>query len=182
MERFHKPYWGSLLRVAFAVFIIGLITIPWISSVVRKQTRRKELRELEYYVVYYHPVKEFDYYDETLYKENYTVFLMLNSPKEDITACFDRVQRLCENNLIDQVKELLTCHPEYGNMYEQFGEQKIKIYFMYPSDELPYGWEKDYLNIASNVHTGIFYAHAEAVLTIPVGAKTFTECTLREYS
>lgn len=53
------------------------------------------------------------------------------------------------------------------------------IYMMVPSNELPYGWEKDELNISVNFDQSVFHRHTQCIITIPYGATSLDECMIK---
>ena len=91
------------------------------------------------------------------------------------------------------------CNPEYTlsnimtqkftNKYFKSLKSKIdnaempkvstEIYLMTPSEELPYGWEKDEMNISLNFDKSIFHRHTVCIITVPYGANSFNDCNIR---
>ena len=57
-----------------------------------------------------------------------------------------------------------------------------EIYLMLPSEELPYGWEKSELNISMNFDQSIFHRHTVCIITVPYGASTFDDCSIKYLS
>lgn len=56
-----------------------------------------------------------------------------------------------------------------------------EVYLMIPSDELPYGWEKDELNISMNFDRSVFHRHTQYIITIPYGADSLDDCSVRDH-
>ncbi len=162
MERFLKK--EILLRIICIAVLIGygmvLIGIPWIRSL----ARLNELSKLPYYVV-----------DDTYVTrdEMFEVYVMVNEKKDEMQI-EDKVKSLLTEDFINEMRNVPTKNPEKGNLYEKHGEHDLKVFFMFPAKDLPYGWEREYTSIMDIPHT-----HAiKATLEIPINAYSVNDCLL----
>lgn len=162
MERFLKK--EILLRIICIAVLIGygmvLIGIPWIRSL----ARLNELSKLPYYVVH-------DTY--VTRDEMFEVYVMVNEKKDEMQI-EDKVKSLLTEDFINEMRNVPTKNPEKGNLYEKHGEHDLTVFFMFPTKDLPYGWERGYAVITDIPHT-----HAiKATLEIPINAYSVNDCLL----
>ncbi len=166
MELFRKK--EILLRIICIAVLIGygtvLIGIPWIRSLVRLN----ELSKLPYYVVYdRYAMSRFTDYDM------FEVYVMVNEKKDEMPI-EDKVKSLLTEDFLGEMRNVPSENPDKGNLYEKYGEHDLKVFFMFPAKDLPYGWERGY---ASNME--IPYDHAiKATLEIPINADSVDDCGL----
>ncbi len=167
MERSHKN--NIILKIVcasvltfYAMYFVG---VPLIKSTIRKL----ELRRLPYYVVYDSP------YDST--EEYYNIYIMINDDKSSLSEV-DKIKNLITDDFVAQMREVPRQNPLYGNLYEKFGDRKIRVYLLLPTADLSYGWEKSYDNIRINVDFSIIRNAERAELIIPIGAASPDNCRL----
>lgn len=63
---------------------------------------------------------------------------------------------------------------------DSLGKKELQtiLFMMLPSGELPYGWEKDELNISCNFDQSAFHRATTCTVTVPYGAKSLDGCIL----
>ncbi len=102
---------------------------------------------------------------------------MINDDKSSLSEV-DKIKNLITDDFIAQMREVPRLNPLYGNLYEKFGDRKIRVYLLLPTDDLSYGWEKSYDNIRINVDFSIIRNAERAELIIPIGAASPDNCML----
>ncbi len=166
MERFCKK--EILVKIICIAVLLAygtvLIGIPWISSLIRLN----ELSKLSYYVVYdRYAMSTFTDYDM------FEVYVMVNEKKDEMSV-EDKVKSLITEDFLGEMRNVPTENPDKGNLYEKYGEHDLKVFYMFPTKDLPYGWERGY---ASNME--IPYDHTiKATLEIPISADSTNDCVL----
>lgn len=157
--------------VVIAVCIAGLIGyFTWFFGIdiIKSAIRKNELRKLPYYIVYdsYH-----NYHRDTF------DIMMVNSGKEELTI-IDNVRKIITDSFISEMRNVPKSNPLNGNLYELYGNHDIWVHFLFPSKDLPYGWEQTYLNISYNLQFDVITSAEKATLKIPIGASQPNECEL----
>ena len=105
--------------------------------------------------------------------KEYRMFYMLNT--ESVNE--DEVKIIIKNIIDDEFITSL----RNEELYNEFGEHPIMLYFLLPGKELPYGWQKDAINIMMNFDKAVFYRNTKVLVTIPVNAKTIDDCLIEDY-
>lgn len=143
--------------IIFLLLIGGHIFATTGMEHIEKRNRRQELSLLQSYEVFEGYVPKYDVYE---------VFVMCNPEYTlpDIIAL----------KFTDEYFKALKSHIDGA----ESSHAPTTVYMMFPSEDLPYGWEKSELNIVMNFDQTIFYKHTTCVITIPYGANAFEECSV----
>ena len=144
-----------LLCIAVLLFCIVNIGIKHID----KAKRIQELSKLHSYEVYSSYIA---------IRDSYYVYVMCNPEYE--------FSDILNFKLTDEYIESFKL-----KSYISETPNTICIYMMIPSEELPYGWEKNEFNISVNFDLSIFHRHTMCIITIPYGADSLEDCSI-EYS
>ena len=149
----------KIRRICITILLLALIICIAHVGIkhIAEAKRQQELSELDSYEVYSKFVST---------KNVYRVFVMCN-PEYTIS---DIIALKITDEYIESLK-LKSYTPERSDM-------PIIIHLMKTSDELPYGWEKDELNIAMNFDQSVFHRHTMCRITIPYGAVSADDCTI----
>lgn len=143
------------IMICLLALLICIVNVG--SKHIAQAKRQQELSELDSYEVYSKFVST---------KNVYRVFVMCN-PEYTIS---DIIALKITDEYIESLK-LKSYTPERSDM-------PIIIHLMKTSDELPYGWEKDELNIAMNFDQSVFHRHTMCRITIPYGAVSVDDCNI----
>ena len=158
--------------VVITVCIAGLIGFfMWFFGIdiIKSAVRKNELRKLSYYIVYdsYH----------SYHRDTYDIYIMVNNEKEELTIN-DNVRKIITDSFISKMRDVPKSNPLNGNLYELYGNHDIWVHFLFPSNDLPYGWEQTYMNISYNLQFDDITRSEKATLKIPIGASQPNECEL----
>lgn len=147
----------DVLRIVIFSLLILFCIVNIGTKHIKKQKRRQELSEKYSYEIYSSYV---------VTREAYYVYVMCNPEYtlNDIMA-----QKFTDEFFVSLKSKIDDT---------EIPKVSAKIYFMIPSEELPYGWEKDELNISLNFDMSIFHRHTACIVTIPYGADSFDECNI----
>lgn len=145
------------VRIMILIALSLLIVLPCVVKIYKRVERQNELDKLNSYELYSTYVA---------LRDQFWVYVMCNP----------------EYQLSD------TMASKFSDDYFQSLKSKIdnkapskcsaQIFMLFPSEELPYGWEKDELNIKMNFDTSIFHRHTTCIITIPYGANSIDECDI----
>ncbi|MBQ7921461.1 MAG: hypothetical protein IJ325_02650 [Clostridia bacterium] len=148
-----KRYIAAGILILVAVLVIS-------ENIISSHMETKALREKPYYELYHSYIQR---------DEQYWVYLMLNDrivdPGSRHTVFDDRFV----------ADTLLSMHAT------GFGEYPVVVYMVYPSEALPYGWQKSELNISMNFDEAVFHQNTLWRLIIPGSAKGMGDCTWEEW-
>lgn len=153
----------GLIRLVVIVFIVFMIVFKVGHCAYTEHRRMAELRALPYYelgtmCVVSHP----DFPREP----QYVIYLMANP------------DFLSQDNL----EEVLT--DTYITKTTARAEQAMSapvptcVYIVYPTEEIPYGWEKDELNFSMNFDKAILNQNSICTVVVPPHAVTFSDCSI----
>ena len=154
----------KLNKICLIIIIILLfaILINFSVNAIKKQHRMKELLEDGYYHLYTTYVNP---------RDQYHVFVMINTPTKDFEELELWAKRIITEEFISTLKN--------SNIFQDHGASPAEIYLVSSSDELAFGWEKNELNIEMNFDQSVFYRNSHIVVSIPLSAISFSDCTVK---
>ena len=120
-------------------------------------TEKKELNQLLGYELYSAYVES---------REEYRAYYMVNPNKDSQSVIYEIFTDSFISEIIAKMKDT------------GFGDHPIKVYLIYPSDDLPYGWNKSELNISCNFDLSVFHQNTYCTVTVPFAAESINDCTL----
>lgn len=146
-----------IICISIIATIISLLLLP---NFIRVQ----KLKQQDYYPLYYTYI--------AMDKE-YRMFYMLNTESVNENEVKIIIKNIIDDEFITSLRD--------EEIYNEFGEHSIMLYFLLPSKELPYGWQKSELNITMNFDHSAFYRNTKVLVTVPVDAKTVDDCLIEDY-
>ncbi len=149
------------MTLLFTVVILCVILVGVAYELAIEYNRVDALVEQGYYYLYCSYVAT---------KDEYHAYYMTSCETLDIDSITQFVKPIVDSGLIESLRN--------HEQYKLHGEKQIKIYFMMPSEEIPYGWWKDEFNISCNFGTGKLDMHTVLILTVPVASESFEDCEL----
>ncbi len=156
---------SNLLRIVILALILVIIIVKGVVFCCEKQSRYNALVEAGSYELYFTYIAR---------DSDYRLFLLLYDPPANPDQLKSRAASIIEEeNLITDLHSRET--------YREFGDHPIRIYFLQPNEEIPYGWEKSELNISMNFDQSAFYRAAVLTAEIPADALTAGDCIYELY-
>lgn len=155
------------ILIGYAVYFVGV-------PVTKSAVRRYQLRQMPYYVVYDVFSRHYEY--SIHHDDIYKIYVMVNEEQSDLSGN-DAIKNLVTDSFIAEMRKVPETNPD-GNLYDQYGEHDIWVHLLLPTEELPYGWQKSYLDISCNIQFSVISNAERAKLIIPTGASNLNECEL----
>jgi len=149
--------------------LIGLFMCFFGIDIIKSAIRKNELRKLPYYIVYdsYH----------SYHRDTFDIYVMVNNEKEE-SKISDYINNIISDSFISEMRDVPKTNPLDGNLYKLYGDHDIWVHFLFPTSDLPYGWEKTYLDISYNFQFDAITRAEKAKLIIPIDASKPNECKL----
>ena len=152
---------SNKIKLIVVFILILAIILIFLTHIIINHHRINQLIKQEYYCLY----STFDPRYEL-----YIVFMMINENSQKNSDLEHWARKIVTNSYINQLRS--------DKLYLSQGEYPIKIHLISPSNELPFGWEKDELNIEMNFDQSVFYRNTHLIVTIPISANNFSDCKL----
>ena len=143
--------------VIICIFVFLFCVINVGIKRVEQNKRYQELSDMHSYEVYSSFVAT---------REIYSVYVMCNTHYS--------ISDVIAHKFTDEYFESLKLMLESSDVLHV----SAVVYMMLPSEDLPYGWEMDELNISVNFDQSIFHRHTKCIISIPYGASSIDDCSI----
>ncbi len=152
---------GTSVRIIVSIILLLLLCYKPVVNYFENEARVKNLSQKHAYEVYFTYV---------YINQDYRLYLMCNPkyPTVDIIA----------NVFTEEYFNALTARIDA----DSYPSGPTTVYLMNPADEIPFGWQKSYEDIACNFDHSVFHRNTVCRVSIPYGTTNLDDCEIEYQS